>query len=114
MKTTEGEGVGTRSLAHNTSGVEVCVGTPRYGLGRLTSNSITHTNLHKPNKLVIAYLEHFWCTNESQANTDSQNSPWPRLGGNHHLPPYSILCAWSRNRHPNVILSQDFRNFGGP
>jgi hypothetical protein len=30
------------------------------GLGRLTINSITHTNLHKPNnKLVDAWLEHF-------------------------------------------------------
>jgi hypothetical protein len=31
------------------------------GLRRLTSNSFTHTNLHKPNnKLVNAYLEHFY------------------------------------------------------
>jgi hypothetical protein len=27
--------------------------------------------------------------------------------GNHHLPPYSILCAWPWDQHPNVILSQD-------
>jgi hypothetical protein len=32
----------------------------RMGLGRLTSNSITHTNLYKPNnKLDSAQLEHF-------------------------------------------------------
>jgi hypothetical protein len=38
---------------------------------------------------------------------DSQNSPWPGLGGSHHLPPYSILCAWPRDQHSNVILSLD-------
>ncbi len=43
-------------------------------------------------------MEHFWCTNEPWANTDSQDSTWLGLGGNHHLPPYSILC---------VILSWD-------
>ncbi len=58
------------------------------GLGRLINNSITHTDLHKP-------------------NTDSQGSPRPRLGGSHHLPPYSILCAWPWDKHPNVILSRD-------
>jgi hypothetical protein len=52
-------------------------------------------------------LEHFWCTDESQANTDSQDSPWPELEGNHHLPPYSIFCAWPPGLHPNVILSWD-------
>jgi len=38
---------------------------------------------------------------------DSQNSPWPGLGGSHHFPLYSILCAWPRDQHPNVILSWD-------
>jgi len=42
-----------------------------------------------------------------RANTDSQYSPRPKLGGNHHLPPYSIHCAWPWDQHPNVILSQD-------
>jgi hypothetical protein len=36
---------------------------------------------------------------------NSQDSPQPRLGGSHHLPPYSILCAWPQDQHPNVILS---------
>ncbi len=44
---------------------------------------------------------------KSQACTDSQDSPWFGLGGNHHLSPYSILCAWPLGLHPNVIL---FRN----
>jgi hypothetical protein len=40
-------------------------------------------------------------------NTDSLNSPWPRLGGSHHLPPYSILyvCPW--HLHANGFLSWD-------
>jgi len=38
---------------------------------------------------------------------DSQDSPRPKLGGSHHLPPYSNLCAWPWDQHPNVILSRD-------
>jgi hypothetical protein len=38
---------------------------------------------------------------------DSQDSPWPGLGGSHHLPPYSILCATSPHPHPNGSLSRD-------
>jgi hypothetical protein len=68
----------------------------------------TYTNLHKPNnKLVNAYLERFWCINEPRANTDSQDSPRFELEGNHHLPPYSILYAWPRGQHPNVVLFRD-------
>jgi hypothetical protein len=72
----EGEGVGARSLARNTLRVEGRVGASRWGLGRLISKSVTHTDLHKPNnKMVIAQLEHLWCMDEPHANTDSQNSP---------------------------------------
>jgi hypothetical protein len=39
-------------------------------------------------------------------NSDTQDSPWPRLGGSHHLPPYSILCASPRQPHPNGFLSR--------
>ncbi len=47
--------VGVRSLVCSTSGVKGRVGAPRWGLGRLTSNSITHMDLHKlNNKLVNA------------------------------------------------------------
>jgi hypothetical protein len=46
-------------------------------------------DLHKPNnKLINVELEHFWCTDKPRANTDSQDSPRPGLGGSHHLPPY--------------------------
>jgi hypothetical protein len=47
----------------------------------MSNELIIHTNLHKPNnKLVNAWLEHFWCTNEPRAYTDLQNSSWPGLG----------------------------------
>jgi hypothetical protein len=54
VKIVEGEGVGACSLAHNTLWGEGRVGTPGWGLGRLTSNSITHTHLHKPNNKLIS------------------------------------------------------------
>jgi hypothetical protein len=64
------------------------------GLRWTTSDSIICANLHKlNNKLVNAKLKHFWCMDEPQANMNSQDSPWPGLGGNHYLPPYSILYA---------------------
>ncbi len=105
MKTTEGEGVEAHSLAHNTLGVEKCVGASGWGLGRLISKSIIRMDVHKPNKFINAQLEHLWCIDKSQANMDSQDSPWLRLGGSHHLPPYNILCVWPHGQHPNVILS---------
>lgn len=49
----EREKVRTRSLACNTWGVEGCVGAPKWGLGRLTSKSIIHINLHKPNNKLV-------------------------------------------------------------
>jgi hypothetical protein len=102
------EGVRACSLVHITLGVHGRAKASGWGLGWLTNKSITHMDLHKPNnKLVNAKLKHFWCTNEPRANMDSQDSPRLRLRGNHHLPPYSILCAWPQGQHPNVILSWD-------
>jgi hypothetical protein len=55
MKIMEGEGVGACSLAHSTSGVKGHVRVMGWGLGRLTSNSIIHMDLHKPkNEFVSA------------------------------------------------------------
>jgi hypothetical protein len=68
---------------------------PGWGLWWVISESIIHTNLHKlNNKLVNVWLEHFWCMNKSRAYTNLQDSPQLRLGGSHHLPPHSIICAW--------------------
>jgi hypothetical protein len=54
VKTTEGERVLARSLVHNTSKVEEHAKAPGWGLGRLTSKSITHTDVHKPNKKLVS------------------------------------------------------------
>jgi hypothetical protein len=53
VKTMEREGVGASSLTCNTLGVKGCVKAPRWGLGRLTSKSITHMDLHKPNNKLV-------------------------------------------------------------
>jgi hypothetical protein len=44
---------------------------------------------------------------QTTGNMTSLDSPWPRLGGGHHLPPYSILCVTPRRLHPNGFLSRD-------
>jgi len=72
VKTTKGKRVGARFLVQSILEVEGRVGAPRWRLKRLTSNSIIHTDLHKPNnKLVNVQREHFWCMNEAWANMDS-------------------------------------------
>jgi len=52
MKTTEGEGVGARSLARITLGVKGCVEALGWGIGRVTS--IIHMDLHKPNNKLVS------------------------------------------------------------
>jgi hypothetical protein len=52
VKTTE-KRIEVCSLTHNTSRVKGCDGAPRLGLGRVTSWSIIHTNLHKPNNKLV-------------------------------------------------------------
>jgi hypothetical protein len=54
VKTIEGKGVGARSLDHNTLGVEGHAGALRWGLGKLTSNSIIHMDLHKLNNELVS------------------------------------------------------------
>ncbi len=53
VKIAKGEGVGAHSLVSGTSRVEGHDGALGWGLGRLTSNSITHTDLHKPNNKLV-------------------------------------------------------------
>jgi len=67
VKIVKGQGVGACSLARNISGVTRHVGTPRWGLGQMTSGSTIHMDK----------IHH---------NLDFE--------GSHHLPPYNILCAW--------------------
>jgi len=49
----EAQGVGAHSLARNTLGVEGRVEVPRWGLGKVTSGSIIHMDLHKPNNKLV-------------------------------------------------------------
>ncbi len=44
---------------------------------------------------------------QTTSNTDSLDSPWPGLEGNHHLPPHSIFCVTPLHPHPNGSLSRD-------
>jgi len=53
VKAIEG-GVRACSLACSTLGVERCAGPPIWGLGRLTNNSITHIDMHKPNNKLVS------------------------------------------------------------
>ncbi len=54
VKRTEKERIEICSLIRNTSRVEGHVGAPRCGLGRMTSESIIHANLHKPNNKFVS------------------------------------------------------------
>jgi hypothetical protein len=54
VKIIKGERVGACSMVSNISGVEGHVGASKWGLGRLTSKSITHIDLQKPNKMLVS------------------------------------------------------------
>jgi hypothetical protein len=54
LKIAEGKGVEAHSLARNTLGVEGHAGASGWGLGIMTSKSIIHTNLHKPNNKLVS------------------------------------------------------------
>jgi len=54
VKVAKEEGVRVRPLARSISGVEGCGGASGWGLGQLTSKSIIHTDLHKPNNKLIS------------------------------------------------------------
>ncbi len=53
METTKEKNL-IHSLVHNTSGVKGCVGVSGWGLGQMTSESIIHTHLHKPNNMLVS------------------------------------------------------------
>jgi len=71
-------------------------------------------------------IEATWCMDKPQANTNLQDSPQPELRGNHHLPLYSIICAWPLHQHPMSFCPKtptwepqnsqkwDSHDFGGP
>jgi hypothetical protein len=53
MKATERQRVKTRSLAHNTLRMEEHVRALKWELERLTSKSITHTDMYKRNNKLV-------------------------------------------------------------
>jgi hypothetical protein len=53
VKITKGEGVGHVLWLAVLWGVEGCVGALKWGLERVTSNSIIHMDLHKPNNKLV-------------------------------------------------------------
>jgi hypothetical protein len=53
VKIIKEEGIEVRSLACNTSGIERHVGILGWGLGRVTSGSIIHIDLHKQNNELV-------------------------------------------------------------
>ncbi len=54
MKIAKEQGVGAHSFVHNTLGVDERVEDLGWGLGRVTSKSITHTDLHKLNHKLVS------------------------------------------------------------
>jgi hypothetical protein len=54
MKIMKEKGVGVCFLIHNTSGVKRMSGTPKWGLRQVTSESIIHIDLHKPNNKLVS------------------------------------------------------------
>ncbi len=59
------------------------------------------------NKLVSSYSESFLVLGQATGDMDSLDSPRPRFGGSHHLPPYSILCVTPPHPRPNDFLLWD-------
>ncbi len=107
QKTAEERGVGARSLAHNTLRVRGACWSSGMGLGRVDK-------LHSLTRACTQLTQSGQCKvgaplvlGRTTGNTDTQDSSRPGLGGNHHLPPYSILCSSPRRLHPNGYFSRD-------
>jgi hypothetical protein len=72
---------------------------------------LLHSPASKTNhKLVRTQFAPFWCWDKTWATLDSLDSPRPRLGGRHHLPPHSILCIAPPRPRPSGSLSRDSRS----
>jgi len=54
VKIAKEPGVGACSLTRSTLRVKGRVGAPGWGLGRWTSNSLIHVDLHKPNNKLVS------------------------------------------------------------
>jgi hypothetical protein len=63
------------------------------GLGRINKLQLLKWTCIKSTQGGQCIVEAFLVLGRAMGNSYSQDSPRPRLGGNHHLPPYSILCT---------------------
>ncbi len=68
-KTTKGKGIGVHSLTHITLGVKGHVEASRWGLGRMTSGLIIHTNQ------TTSWLMCSWSTFGAQTNHGHTQTP---------------------------------------
>jgi hypothetical protein len=76
------------------------------GLERITSNQSLTRTCTKPNQ-IASWLVHSWSTfgaKTSHGQTHIHKTHHSPDLGKPHLPLYSILCAWPRDQHPNVLL----------
>ncbi len=79
----------------------------RMGLGRVDKLHSLTCAYTKPIQGDQCVVRAFLVLRRAMSNTNTQDSPQPGLGGNHHLPPYNILYTSPRGPHPNGFLSQD-------
>ncbi len=107
LKTAKKQRVVAHSLACTLWGGRGVCWNFKMELGRVTSINYSHgpaQNQTQGGQCIIGAL---LVLGRATGNSDSQDSPRLRLGGSHHLPPYSILCASPRGPHPNGIWSRD-------
>jgi hypothetical protein len=88
-------------------GVEGRARSPGIRLGRGTRLSSLNLHPKTNHKRVNSHLGTPLGVGTSHGHFDTLDSPQPGLRGNHHLPPYSIICVTLREPHPNGSFSQD-------
>jgi hypothetical protein len=77
-------------------------------LGRGTIYLVTWSCIqNQPTSWLVHIRNTLGVENKPRATLDSLDSPWPELGGSHHLSPYSILCVTPPHLHPNGSFSRD-------
>ncbi len=96
QKTLEEDAIGARSLAHNTLRGKGACWSFGMGLGKVDKlYSLTRvcTQLTQSGQGIIGTP---LVLRRTTGNMDTLNSPWPGLGGSHHLPPLQYTLCLSR------------------
>ncbi len=96
-----------RSQLSALKGVEGCAEAPGWDQEEDKLYLIIWTYIQPITSWLVHFLEHPWCQDESRATLDSQDSLRPKLGGSHHLPPYSIFCITPPHLHLHGTFSRD-------